>query len=401
MMKIYAFLLITVISFSVTIAQPFKLGKTAKTFIDPSRSNRKIPSIIYYPATATGSNQPIVNNGQKFPVISFGHGFVMKSSDYKYLADALVPLGYIVIFPSTEQGVPPNHNNFGLDEAFTAKEMVNWGNNTSNFFYGVVADKKAIGGHSMGGGASFLGAKYNPDLDAFFNLSAAETFINESAIIAAKRINIPALVITGTDDHVAPPTTNSRKMFNFLNSDCKTFVNIDNATHCQFSNVAGVCALGEVSANLGHNVNPISRSLQHQITLSVLIPWLNFHLKGDCNAANQFENVLLASSGFTYVDSCTTPCSSARLPSNNAEISSQKIKIFPNPTSDIAILLLPNSNTDKSVQVFSIDGKMIYDKIVPQNQYQLDLEVKLWEKGMYLTRISYDNEVQSVPLVVE
>lgn len=398
-MALLLFLYFMLTSVTVSQAQGYLLGKTTKTFIDPSRNNRRIPSIIYYPATAVGSNTPIVHNGQRFPVISFGHGFVMKSYDYKYLADALVPLGYILIFPSTEQGIPPNHSNFGLDEAFTAKQMVSWGNTTGNFFYSAVAGKKAIGGHSMGGGATFIGAKYNPDLDAFFNLSAAETFINESAIVAAKRISIPALVITGTDDHVAPPTTNSRKMFNFLNSDCKTFVNIEHGSHCQFSNVAGICALGEVAANLSHNVNPISRAEQHRITLSVLIPWLNYHLKDECSAATELENVLAASSGFTYVDSCNVPCATLR--KSNVEDLPQKIKFFPNPTSDITTIVLPISSSEKSVQVFAVDGKLVFDKIVPNNQYQLLIEVNHWEQGMYITRIAYDDVVESIRLIVE
>lgn len=397
MKRILLYFIISIICFT-TSAQNYKLGKTLMKFTDPSRNNRKIPSVIYYPATIAGTNTPKVNDGTKFPVVSFGHGFVMKSTDYKFLADALVPLGYIVIFPSTEQGVPPNHSTFGLDEAFCAKEMVNWGNNPSNFFYNIVANKKAIGGHSMGGGASFLGAKYNPDLDCFFNFSAAETFLEESAIQLSKFTTVPALVITGTDDCVAFPKTNSQKMFENLKSEEKIFVNIKNGTHCQFSNVAGPCALGEVVACSGRNINPISRALQQQTTLSVLIPWLNYYLKEDCTAGTTLKNELANSTQISYIDSAALNCTQVFRVRPNSPI---KVSVFPNPATNQITLLMPNTDTEKDIQIFSSDGQLVYNKILPTNQYQLYIELKNWSSGMYLAKIIVEHQIQSIPIIIK
>ena len=59
-------------------AQSFEIGRTTITFIDASRGNRSIASEIYYPANSAGINVPVVSTtSESFPVLSFGHGFLM------------------------------------------------------------------------------------------------------------------------------------------------------------------------------------------------------------------------------------------------------------------------------------------------------------------------------------
>ena len=87
----------------------YKVGSTSKYV---SNGPRNIPNNVYYPATVDGINTPIINDGSKFPVISFGHGFVMQPTAYNWLVNALVPYGYILAFPGTETGVPPSHSKF-------------------------------------------------------------------------------------------------------------------------------------------------------------------------------------------------------------------------------------------------------------------------------------------------
>jgi len=54
---------------------------TTVTFVDSSRSNRQINTEIYYPAKSAGNNTPIATG--VFPLITFGHGFVMAVSAEK------------------------------------------------------------------------------------------------------------------------------------------------------------------------------------------------------------------------------------------------------------------------------------------------------------------------------
>ena len=102
-------------------AQPFPIGSANITFVDPSRGERNIPCEVYYPAVAPGNGQAVADGN--FPVLSFGHGFVMGVNAYYNLRDAFVPQGYILVLPTTEGGFFPSHGNFGQDLAFVIAGM--------------------------------------------------------------------------------------------------------------------------------------------------------------------------------------------------------------------------------------------------------------------------------------
>ena len=59
-------------------SQPFQIGHTTINFTDLSRSNRVIAAEIYYPSDIAGDNVAMTTfTSVTFPVLSFGHGFVM------------------------------------------------------------------------------------------------------------------------------------------------------------------------------------------------------------------------------------------------------------------------------------------------------------------------------------
>lgn len=70
----YLFLLLISNCFLQLNAQ-YQIGHTTITYIDASRSNRSIATEIYYPALTAGNNTTAAAG--QFPVIVFGHGFVM------------------------------------------------------------------------------------------------------------------------------------------------------------------------------------------------------------------------------------------------------------------------------------------------------------------------------------
>src|SRR4051812_5158954 len=117
MKRIFTLVILFFCAYNLT-AQTYSTGKRSITFIDGSRTDRPIPTDIYYPANTAGYNVPIASGTLKFPVVVFGHGFLIGSSSYKWLADSLVKTGYIVAFPNTEDGVLPSHLDFGLDLSF-------------------------------------------------------------------------------------------------------------------------------------------------------------------------------------------------------------------------------------------------------------------------------------------
>ena len=102
-------------------AQNFPIGQRTMNFTDPARSNRPVPAEVYYPGLTAGINTPLAEG--KFPVISFGHGFLMAYDYYLNLKDSLVPLGYIMAFAKTETGLLPNHLKLGKDLAFLINQL--------------------------------------------------------------------------------------------------------------------------------------------------------------------------------------------------------------------------------------------------------------------------------------
>lgn len=165
----------------------YPVGNRTVTFTDPDRGGRSVETVFYYPAVAAGSNQTFTTGD--FPLIVFGHGFSMGQDAYGNFVSALVPLGYILAFPTTEGGLSPDHGDFGDDLEFLIRKIQSEGSgNATSFLYGHVGSTSALMGHSMGGGSSFLAAANNFNITALVNFAAAET--TPSAIVAASNVQI-------------------------------------------------------------------------------------------------------------------------------------------------------------------------------------------------------------------
>ncbi|MDX9932863.1 MAG: hypothetical protein RB294_09785, partial [Bacteroidales bacterium] len=106
-MKTFAFSLLII--FVTAATAQFQVGYNNIDFTDPTRA-RTIPCEVYYPSVTAG--QDVLCAAGTFPFIVFGHGFMMGYDAYMNFADMLVPLGYIMIFPTTETGMSPDHEDF-------------------------------------------------------------------------------------------------------------------------------------------------------------------------------------------------------------------------------------------------------------------------------------------------
>ncbi|MEZ5083480.1 MAG: hypothetical protein R2750_08530 [Bacteroidales bacterium] len=283
----------------ISYPQAWNIGNTSITFSDPDRNNRSIPTQIFYPANTSGTNVPLADG--QFPVIVFGHGFVMGYSAYQFLWEALVPGGYIVALPTTEGSLSPDHLSLGLDLRFLVIKLKSEGENSASLFFGHVADSSAIMGHSMGGGAAFLAADNFDGISALITFGAAET--NPSAITAAAYVSVPALVFSGSNDCVTPPSVHQIPMYNNLASLSKTFISIAGGGHCYFADYNFNCSLGEAFCSPSPS---ISRAQQHAIILNHLTPYLDFQLKGDQLSWIAFNNLLNNPSGITSNQECNT-----------------------------------------------------------------------------------------------
>jgi dienelactone hydrolase len=289
-MKIVFSLFVSIIVFN--LGAQYQVGHTTITFNDPARTGgfgsgggagRQIQTEIYYPASTAGDNVAVASG--QFPVITFGHGFAMSWDAYTNIWQHYAARGYVLAFPRTEGGlIPgPSHGDFGTDLKQVSDKMLGLNANASSIFNGKILQKAAIMGHSMGGGASFLAAANNTNIETVIGLAPAET--NPSAITAASNVSVPALVFSGSADGVTPPADHHIPIYQGLTSTCKSFVSITGGAHCYYANTNFNCDFGESTSST--NIS-ITRAEQQTAVYSVLDPWLDFKLKGICQSYAAF-----------------------------------------------------------------------------------------------------------------
>jgi predicted dienelactone hydrolase len=281
---------------STTVFAQFQVGHRTITYNDPARNNRAIECEIYYPSQIAGDNVSI--SAGQYPVIVFGHGFAMQTGAYPNFWNEYVPQGYIMVFPNTEASfLTPDHGAFGTDLQFLVNEMQAQGLNSGSPFYQSITDRAAIMGHSMGGGASFLGSSGFNNVDCVVGLAPAET--NPSAITAAANVTVPALIFSGSSDGVTPPADHHIPIYDGLGSSCKYFVSIQNGSHCYFASNTVTCTLGEIIPG------SLPAEDQRQVTYAVLTPWFEYFLKDDCDAWDDFQTALSTESDLgTIISVC-------------------------------------------------------------------------------------------------
>lgn len=281
-----------------------QIGHRTLTFNDPSRTGgfgsgggpgRQIQTEIYYPATTSGTNAPIQTGS--FPVVVFGHGFLMPWSEYQNIWEALVPAGYIVALPRTEGSISPSHQDFALDLRIVAQRMVAEGQNASSPFYQRVHPRVALMGHSMGGGCAVLAAQNFSDAHCVIGLAAANT--NPSAITAAAQVSLPLLMLAGSGDSVTPPHQHQLPIYNAASAACKWYASLTGGGHCYFASNSPTCSFGESSA--GSTVT-LTRPQQQALMNRLIRPFLDAYLKDSCLAA--FIDTLHTISGITYQEAC-------------------------------------------------------------------------------------------------
>jgi hypothetical protein len=383
----------------------YQIGHTSATFIDASRANREVPTEIYYPADVPGDDVPPATPPPGgFPVVVFGHGYLISWSDYEYLWEALTPSGFLVALPRTGGELFPNHLDFGRDLAFVSRALRAEGSDPSSPLFGLLSGTAAVGGHSMGGGASFLGVSEDTTVQAIFNLAAAET--DPSAIAAAGDISVPALVFSGSLDCVTPPATNQTPMYEALSSWCKTHVTIVGASHCQFAESNFFCNLGES----GCPDPTITRTEQQSKTAAVLEPWLRATIGSDPASWATFQTVVDTLAGITYVEDCPAseiPCYEEGRSSKQDAVS--RVQVSPNPSSGLyRIAFSLRRSAGVRLEVVSARGRLVarlMDDALPAGVHAAEWDGRSGEgvemaSGIYFYRLTADGHVRSGRLVL-
>lgn len=364
----------------VAAADPFEVGTTTRTYADPARANRSVPVDLYYPAIASGPDAPVAEG--VFPAVSFGHGYLIGTNRYVYLGEGLAAAGFVVLVPRTEGGLFPSHGALGLDLAFVLRAVRDEAEQPTSPFFERIADARAVMGHSMGGGASFLAADSDPTITAIANLAAAET--NPSAIEAASRLTIPALLLAADKDCVTPPEDHQIPMYEALGSDCRTLVTLLGGSHCQFAESGSVCELGEG----GCDPAGISRAQQHGVVLDLLAPWLRAELNDDPAAWDAFQS-RIEGSDLAYVQDCEV-VTLAGAHHGDGRIA---LHVFPQPARGELFLRLESGDPGRSlekVQVVDASGRVVAEQRMsaasPREGVRWDLTGTDLRSGIYWLR---------------
>ncbi len=400
------FTLLSALSLStITFAQTYPIGHMSINFKDASRTGgyaisggiqmpgtgRDIGTEVFYPAVSTGTNVAVASG--TFPVVVIGHGFVMTYDNYDNIYNALAAKGYIVALPRTEGSASPNHADFGADLRLLSSQLLtlNTVSTPSNIvtFNGKVAQFSAIGGHSMGGGCSFLGAANNTTLTCLFNLAAANSnTASVSSIQSASMVTVPTLVIGGQRDCVADTANNQNLMYNNTASAIKFKVILKDLTHCDFGNGSSFnCTFGQGTSGCGNTISNVAASNRY---MTYLEPFLAKLLKNDCVKGQQFMDTIQTAS--TVRVGRKIQGSIACVTTSLANIDNEEIgSLFPNPVVDILNVHCTSKTTQ--LQVTNIIGEELFiENIMTVTTDGFKLDASGLSKGIYFLNITSGNK---------
>ena len=367
------------------IAQINSIGHRTVTFNDATRtggygsgggSGRQIQTEIYYPSSAATDGDSTALVPGQYPILIFGHGFVMDWSAYDNIWKDLVPQGYIICFPRTEGGISPSHTDFGKDLALLQSKMLGLNNNAASPFFNSITSKVAIMGHSMGGGSSFLACAGNSAPTTMVTFAAANT--NPSSIVAAAQVSIPTLVLAGENDCIAPPPANQDSMYLKCAATCKTEVTIKGASHCGFADFNSNCSLGQTTCSPQPTV---TGTQQHTIASVYYSYWLKYWLKNDCAAWSLFSDSLNNATNISHQTSCSIICATTDIAKNAIP----RLKISPNPTQGLLYISLEQNETLTIAIYDALGRKTGFLYLNDTNTHVVD--VSTYEKGIYFMLI--------------
>ncbi len=363
-------LLVCCIAYTAVSAQSYPVGTLTTTYTDASRSNRSVPVEIHYPAVSAGSATAV--SAGAFPYVVFGHGFQMTAPAYYPFADSLAQRGYIVAFANTETSFSPSHADFAKDLLFIYNTLIAEGNNNSSPFFNHIVARGAIGGHSMGGGATVLSAQYGDSATCYFTFAEATT--NPSSITAAQYLTKPYLSFAGSYDCIAPYSTNQLPTYNATTSSCKWLIEITGASHCNFGLSNIQCGIGETFSSCANP--PLSQAAQIDKVLAYLYPYLDHYLNGNNSARADFDNVYNIDNGSTKQSNCIT---------NGINLlEAQSGKVYPNPVSSVLFL---NLNVGEEFFISDICGHNVSDRSAAKM-----IDVSSLATGMYIVHIQGGGE---------
>ena len=148
-MSLLLLLSVTAVSSLSNIAGPFS-GNWSTIIYDPSRPTHAIPIEVSYPIS-----------GGPYPLIIFAHGWEGRVRWYDYIWDNMIPQGYVVGIPASEENLGASGITLAKDQRYLLDYLISQSNNASSPVYNKILQTPGgyfASGHSMGGEATILSA---------------------------------------------------------------------------------------------------------------------------------------------------------------------------------------------------------------------------------------------------
>jgi dienelactone hydrolase len=205
-----------------------------------------------------------------YPIVAFGHGFLMQTGYYTSLFRHLATHGFVVIAPQFPDVVA---GELAADLLYCIQHLRELNSSQGSKFFGLL-DTGSVGlsGHSMGGGASLLAAAQDPRVLVVAPLAAAE--VTSSVIGIMPQIRGTVYLIAASADAITPPASNQIPMYNNANSP-KALVTIREGNHIRFIDVASFDAFEPYGT--------LTRTEQLMITRRYVTSIFSFVLKHDAS----------------------------------------------------------------------------------------------------------------------
>lgn len=351
----------------------YHTGHRQFTFTDNTRNNRQVPVEVYYPSVTSGDNVPVAES--TFPLIVFGHGYMMAWGSYSNFADTLSQAGYIIAFLTTESSLVPSTTDYAKDFAFVAQSVNLENGKADSPFFRRLNGRVAAAGHSMGGGCAILSSEYYTNFDAY--ILFAPLNITPSTGIQAAKISVPVLIYSAGKDCITPPAQNQQPIYDSIRSGLKTMISITGGSHCQFAGSDFYCTLGE-SACL--QKPSVTSETQQKLTFSTFLPWLDFVMKGNVPAGVRFQQLLSASSGISVVQSM--PITSLGL----VRGSKYALKVFPQHSPEMLTIEVDPVILNGEYLLLDLTGKIILRGKLA-NTFRTEVQIVNITSGIYIVQV--------------
>jgi len=280
-----------------------RVGRATTILVDATRDDRVVTVDTWYPAETAARSAPSVYEllpGVGFtaaaehevgiakgshPLVLWSHGRTGTRSSYALLCEAIAASGFVVIAPDhagdaladwllgTNVDDGTNEVNRVADARFVLDTVFDPRGPLATVGAHIAAGRVAAAGHSYGGFTAFTlagGAEPDPRVRAVAGLQAFTRSIPKQVF---ERVEIPALLVTGSKDATTPPETDADRAWAKLTARPAWRVDIERAGHQGCSDVGLYLELAPRVEGLPAVVHEYVTSMAADITGTAGDPW--------------------------------------------------------------------------------------------------------------------------------